>query len=303
MRQTMNLGDWLRLAGLSGVWGGSFLFYRMLATELPPLTTVLGRVVVAAMVLLALLRAGGAAIVIPRSQWWRFLGMAALNNALPFTLFAWGESRVASGTAAILNAMTPMFAVLIGGVLLRSERLTAPRVAGVCCGIAGVAVLMGPSALLGQDLLGQAACLTAALSYGFSMHYAKRIVGVSPPNMALGQLTAATVLILPVALAVDRPWSLPSPSLTGWIALLGLAVPCTSLAYLMFFDLLRRVGGTNLSLVTLLVPVSAVFLGAVVLAEPVSWNALAGMALIAAGLAAIDGRVLRLLAGWRAGPA
>lgn len=303
MRQTMNLGDWLRLAGLSGVWGGSFLFYRMLATELPPLTTVLGRVAVAAVVLLALLRAGGTAIYIPRSQWWRFLGMAALNNALPFTLFAWGESRVASGTAAILNAMTPMFAVLIGGVLLRTERLTAARVAGVSCGIAGVAVLMGPSALLGQDLLGQAACLTAALSYGFSMHYAKRITGVSPPNMALGQLTAATVLILPVALAVDHPWSLPSPSLTGWIALLGLAVPCTSLAYLMFFDLLRRVGGTNLSLVTLLVPVSAVFLGAVVLAEPVSWNALAGMALIAAGLAAIDGRVLRLLAGWRAGPA
>lgn len=295
MRQTMNLGDWLRLGSLSGIWGGSFLFYRMLAFELPPLTTVLGRVGIAALVLLALLRVTGTPVLIPRSQWWRLLGMSALNNALPFTLFAWGEQRIESGTAAILNAMTPMFAVLVGALVVRSEQLTAGRVAGITCGIAGVAVLIGPGALLGQDLVGQAACLSAALCYGCSMHYAKRITGVSPPNMALGQLTASTVLMLPLALLLERPWTLPAPSLTGWGAMFGLAVPCTSLAYLMFFDLLRRVGGTNLSLVTLLVPVSAVALGALVLGEPVAWNALGGMALIAAGLAAIDGRVLRLL--------
>ncbi len=297
MRQTMNAGDWARLAGLSGVWGGSFLFFRMLAGELPPLTTVLGRVSIAAVVLFALLRATGTPIAIPRSQWWRLLGMSALNNALPFTLFAWGETRIESGTAAILNAMTPMFAVLVGALVVRSEKLTAGRVAGVACGIAGVAVLIGPGALLGQDVLGQAACLTASFSYGCSMHYAKRITGVSPPNMALGQLTASTLLMLPLAVLIDRPWALPAPSLTGWGALLGLAVPCTSLAYLMFFDLLRRVGGTNLSLVTLLVPVSAVALGALVLGEPIGWTAIAGMALIAAGLAAIDGRLLRLVRG------
>ncbi len=296
MRQTMNAGDWLRLGGLSLLWGGSFLFYRMLATELPPFTTVLGRVGLAAVVLLALLKLAGTPIVIPRTQWWRLAGMATLNNALPFALFAWGETRVQGGTAAILNAMTPMFAVLVGAFWARSEQLTGARVAGVLCGIAGVAVLIGPGALLGQDLLGQAACLLASLLYGFSMHYAKRITGIVPPCMALGQLTAATVLILPVALLADRPWSLPLPSLSGWMALLGIAVLCTSLAYLMFFDLLRRVGGTNLSLVTLLVPVSALILGALVLHEPIGWNALGGMALIAAGLAAIDGRVWRLVA-------
>ena len=295
MRQTMNLGDWTRLAGLSALWGASFLFYRMLAHELPPLTTVLGRVGLAAIVLLALLRAAGTRIAIPRSQWRHLLVFATLNNALPFTLFAWGESRVTGGTAAILNAMTPMFAVLVGAFWARTEPLTAARVVGVLCGVAGVVVLIGPGALLGQDLLGQAACLLAAVSYGFSLHYARRITGVSPPNMALGQLTAACLLVLPLAAAVDRPWTLPNPSLSGWIALLGIAVLCTSIAYLMFFDLLRRVGGTNLSLVTLLVPVSAVALGALVLGEPVTWNALGGMALIAAGLAAIDGRLARLL--------
>lgn len=303
MRQTMNAGDWLRLGGLSLVWGGSFLFYRMLAGELPPLTTVLGRVAVAAAVLAALLRAGGRRIEIPRSQWPRFLGMAFLNNALPFTLFAWGETRVASGTAAILNAMTPVFALLVGALVARSERLTASRLAGIASGVAGVAVLIGPAALLGQDLLGEAACLLAAVSYGFSMHYAKRITGVAPPNMALGQLIAATAMMLPLALMIDRPWSLPAPTTTGWLALLGLAIPCTALAYLVFFDLLRRVGGTNLSLVTLLVPVSAVALGALALGEPVTWRALAGMALIAAGLAAIDGRAARWVAGKWAGPA
>ena len=295
MRQTMNGGDWLRLGGLSVLWGGSFLFYRMLATELPPLTTVLSRVLIGGAVLLALLAARAAPIRIPRAQFGRFFGIAVLNNVIPFTLFAWGESRVASGPAAILNAMTPMFSILVGALVWRSEALTRARVAGVLCGIAGVAVLVGPQAMLGQDLLGQAACLLAAISYGFSVHYAKHITGVTPPNMALGQLTASSLMLLPLALLVDRPWALPAPRAAGLVAIVGLAVPCTGIAYLLFFDLLARAGANNTALVTLLVPVSALILGALVLGEPVAWNALGGMALIAVGLAAIDGRALRLL--------
>jgi drug/metabolite transporter (DMT)-like permease len=294
MRQTMNGGDWLRLGALSLLWGGSFLFYRMLATELPPLTTVFGRVAIGGLALFAILAPRRAPIRVPRAQWARFFGLAALNNAIPFTLFAWGETRVTGGTAAILNAMTPMFAVVVGTLVWR-EALTGARVAGVACGIAGVVVLIGPGALVGQDLLGQAACLLAALSYGVSAHYVRRIAGVTPPNMALGQLTASSLMLLPFVLLADRPWTLPSPSTTGWIALLGIAIPCTALAYLLFFDLVARAGGNNTVLVTLLVPVSAVLLGTLVLGEPVAWNAIAGMALIALGLAAIDGRLLRRL--------
>ena len=290
MRQTMNGGDWLRLGVMSVLWGGSFLFYRILATQLPPLTTSLGRVAIGGAVLLAILAARTAPIRIPRRDWGRFLLLAALNNALPFTLFAWGETRVTGGTAAILNAMTPMFAVVVGACVFRDEKLTAGRIAGVGFGIAGVMTLVGPGTLLGQDLLGQGACLLAALSYGFAVHVARRIRGVTPPNVALGQLAASSLLLLPVALVADHPWALPAPDLAGWLALIGIAVPSTAIGYLLFFDLIARAGANNTALVTLLVPVSALLLGAAVLGEPITLNALAGMALIAAGLAAIDGR-------------
>jgi drug/metabolite transporter (DMT)-like permease len=295
MRQTMNGGDWLRLGLLSGLWGASFLFYRMLATELPPLVTTFGRVALGGAALVAILAPHAAPIALPRAQWGRFLVLAALNNAIPFTLFAWGETRVAAGTAAILNAMTPMFSVVVGALVWRSEALTRARVAGVACGIAGVAVLIGPGALLGQDWPGELACLLAALSYGFAVHYARRFEGVTPANKALGQLVAASAMLLPLVVLLDRPWALPAPSTAGWVALIGIAVPCTALAYLLFFDLIARAGANNTALVTLLVPVSALLLGAIVLGEPITFNALGGMALIAAGLAAIDGRLLRLL--------
>ena len=292
MRQTMNGGDWLRLGALSLLWGASFLFYRMLATELPPLVTTFGRVALGGLALVAILAPRAAPIALPRAQWGRFALLAVLNNVVPFTLFAWGEMRVAAGTAAILNAMTPMFSVLVGALVWRSEALTGARVAGVLCGIAGVAVLIGPGALLGQDWPGELACLLAALSYGFAVHFARRFEGVTPANKALGQLVASSVVLLPLMLIVDQPWSLPAPSAAGWVALVGIAVPCTALAYLLFFDLIARAGANNTALVTLLVPVSALLLGAVVLGEPVTWNALGGMALVAAGLAAIDGRLL-----------
>jgi len=292
MRQTMNGGDWLRLGALSLLWGASFMFYRMLATELPPLVTTFGRVALGGLALVAILAPRAAPIALPRAQWGRFALLAVLNNVVPFTLFAWGEMRVAAGTAAILNAMTPMFSVLVGALVWRSEALTGARVAGVLCGIAGVAVLIGPGALLGQDWPGELACLLAALSYGFAVHFARRFEGVTPANKALGQLVASSVVLLPLMPIVDQPWSLPAPSAAGWVALVGIAVPCTALAYLLFFDLIARAGANNTALVTLLVPVSALLLGAVVLGEPVTWNALGGMALVAAGLAAIDGRLL-----------
>lgn len=288
----MRAGDWLRLAGLSGLWGGSFLFYRMLAGEIPPLSVVLGRVAFGAVGLVAILAARGRSLRVPRAQWGRIAVFALFNNAVPFTLFAWAETRIGGGTAAILNAMTPLFTALTSAWVWRTERLTVARLAGVACGLAGVAVLVGPQALLGQDIAGQAACLLAALCYGVIIPYGRRIAGLAPHGIALGQMLAATAIMLPLALLIERPWTLPSPSLAGWGALLGLAVLSTTLAYLIFFDLLARAGATNLTLVTFLVPVSALLLGALVLDEAVGWTALAGMALIACGLAAIDGRLV-----------
>jgi drug/metabolite transporter (DMT)-like permease len=288
----MKRADWLLLLLLSGLWGGSFLFYRILATELPPLTTVFSRVSIGAASILVVLAAQGQHFVVPRPQWRRVAVLATLNNVLPFSLFAWAETRISGGSASILNALTPIFVVLVTGLILRTEKLTAARLAGIGCGLAGVVVLVGPEALLGADLAGQGACLLAALSYGFALPYGRHITGLAPPVLAAAQLSASTLILLPLMLAIDQPWALASPSLAGWGAVLGLGLLSTGLAYMIFFRLLASAGPTNLSLVTLLVPVSAMLLGRLVLDEPITLRALAGMALIGTGLAAIDGRII-----------
>jgi drug/metabolite transporter (DMT)-like permease len=277
------------------LWGGSFLFYRMLATALPPLTTVLSRVAIGALAIGAAMLLRGISWRIPRDRILPLAGLALLNNVVPFALFAWAETRVTGGTASILNAMTPIFTVLISGLILRTERLTASRIAGVLCGLAGVLTLVGPQALLGADLLGQAACLLAAVCYGFALPLGRRITGVAPEQMATAQLALSSLIVLPLVLLLDQPWTLPALTPDAWIAVLGLGLLSTGLAYVIFFALLSSAGATNLSLVTLLVPVSALLLGHVVLAEPITWQAVAGMALIGAGLAAIDGRLLRAM--------
>lgn len=293
----MEAAEWGLLLVLSGLWGGSFLFYKILVAALPPFSVVFGRVAVAALVLnLALLLRREA---MPREArtWRAFLVMGLFNNVIPFSLIAYGETHIASGLASILNATTPMFTALVAHVATTSEKLTRGKALGIGLGFAGVAVLVGPEALTrlaGGDLLGKGAVLLASISYGFAGVFGRRFRGLPPMKVATGQVTASTVLALPLFLLFDRPWTLPAPSLGLWAALLGLAVPSTALAYMLFFRILARAGATNVSLVTLLIPVSATLLGAFLLAETISADTVAGMALIALGLACIDGRPLRL---------
>jgi drug/metabolite transporter (DMT)-like permease len=293
----MKRTDWIRLLALSLLWGGSFLFYRMLATELPPLMTVFSRVSIGALAIWVFLKLRGTALVVPRDQWGRILVVAVLNNVVPFALFAWGETRVASGTASILNALTPIFVVVVTGLVLRTDALTTGKIVGVLCGLAGVVVLVGPDALVGADLLGQAACVLGAVSYGFALPLGKRVVGVAPPVMALAQLGTATLVMLPVVLVFDAPWGLAAPGVSGWVAILGLGLLSTGLGYIIFFALMASAGPTNLSLVTLLIPPSALLLGWGVLGEPVAVRAVVGMVVIGLGLVVIDGRVFRRALG------
>ncbi len=293
--ERMETADWAALGVLSLVWGASFLFYRVLAFQVPAFTTVFGRCAIGAAALAGFVALRGRAPLPPVRLWPRFLLLGLINNAIPFTGFAWGEARISGGTAAILNGVTPIFVVLITGLVVRTERLTGARIAGVLCGFAGVAVMVGPRALLGQDVLGQVACLVASLSYAFAAPYARSIRGVAPAQMAVGQLAASSAIMLPLWLAVDHPWRLPAPAIGGWASLLGIALLSTAFAYVIFFRLLARVGPTNVTLVTFLVPISAMLLDAIVLGEQVGASALLGMVLIAAGLACIDGRLLRLV--------
>ena len=289
----MKRHEWFRLLLLSFLWGGSFLFYRILATELPPFSTVFSRVLIGGGAILLWLKARNTAVVIPRGLWGRLIILSLLNNVIPFTLFAWGETRVSGGTASILNAMTPMFVVLVSGLILRTEPLTSRRILGVLSGLAGVTALVGPDAILGADLLGQAACLLAALSYGFALPFGRTIKGLSPTVLAAAQLCTSTLVLLPLVLLFDQPWTLAEPSASTWGAVFGLGLLSTGVAYIIFFGLLATAGATNLSLVTLLVPISALMLGRLVLDEPITPSAIFGMVLIAIGLAAIDGRLFR----------
>lgn len=295
VNRTMSAPEWAMLFTLSVLWGGSFFFTRVALSALPPLTLVLLRVGLAALILNAVVPLSGSRMPREARAWGAFLGMGLLNNAVPFCLIVWGQTHIASGLAAILNATTPLFTVAAAHLLTSDERMTGNRLAGVLTGLAGVAVMVGPAVLagLGTDLLAQVAVLGAALSYAFAGLFGRRFrrMGVPPLATAAGQVTASASVLLPVALVVDHPWTLPPPDAPVWGAVLGIAVLSTALAYVLYFRILATAGATNLLLVTFLIPVSAVLLGAWVLGERLAPQHFVGMALIAGGLAAIDGRL------------
>jgi drug/metabolite transporter (DMT)-like permease len=221
--------------------------------------------------------------------------MGALNNAIPFSLICWGQTHIESGLAAILNAMTPIFTVLAAHAA-GQERLTLRRVAGVALGFLGVAVLIGPASLghLDPTNLAEIAVLLAAVSYAAASIWGRRLRELPIEVAAAGMLGGSTLLLLPLALLLEHPWRI-TPTPASLAALAALGALSTALAYLLYFRLLRRVGPTNLALVTFLLPIVALALGAVFLGEHVEMRDLAGLALILLGLAAIDGRIFGLV--------
>ena len=283
---------WLLLAALSVLWGGSFFFVEVALAGLGPLTVVLGRVGIAAAALIVVVHARGLRLPTSVRDWRLLAGMAVLNNLVPFSLIAYGQLQVESGLASIYNATTPLFTVVLAHFFTRTEKLTALKALGVGFGIAGVAVLMGPDALKQVDLvsLAQIAMLAAALSYAAAGIYGRQLNHLPNSVAAAGMLAASTVLLLPIAFIAEAPLEY-RPGWTVLAAVAGLALLSTAVAYLIYFRLLAAVGATNLLLVTFLIPLSAIFLGAAFLHETLGWNAFAGMALIFAGLAAVDGRL------------
>lgn len=285
--------EWALLIALSLLWGGSFFFGKVALSELQPFTVVLGRVGIAAVLLHIMVRASGHRMPASPKTWVAFLVMGMLNNFIPFSLIFWSQTRISSSLAAILNATTPMWTVLLAHVLTSDERLTTNRIIGVLSCLAGVVVMVGPEALNGPTIgvAAQLAVLAAAISYSFAGIYGKRFSTTPPLVTAAGQITATAIIMIPVSLAVDRPWLLPMPSAEVWGAVAGLAVLCTALAYLIYFRLLSTAGATNLLLVTCLIPVSAILLGTVFLDEALSFRQVVGMGLIGLGLLTIDGRL------------
>jgi drug/metabolite transporter (DMT)-like permease len=290
--------DWSLLGVLSVLWGGSFFFTGVALRELPPLTLVFLRVALAAIMLLPLLWIYRIRFPAGLSGWKPFFAVALLNNVLPFSLIVTGQTYIPSGLASILNATTPLFTVVVMAAA-GDEKLFARRVAGVLTGLMGVIILHGRDlGFKAGEGTGILLCLAAAFSYGLSALYARRRLSDSPPlATATFQMLASSVMMTVIAAAAERPWQLPMPGATTWLALLGLAALSTALAYIVFFQILRRSGSTNVMLVTLLVPVTAILLGSLLLGETMSPREIAGALVIGSALLVIDGRVLNLVRG------
>lgn len=287
--------NWGLLFLLAMLWGGSFFFYKILVAVLPPVTVVLGRVGIAAVALNLWLIAAGTPMPLDGKLWARFLLLGLLNNVIPYILIAWGETHIASGMASILNATTPIFMVIVAHFLTHDEKLSIAKVIGIGFGFAGTAILIGPEAFAGgSELWGALAVVAASCVYAFAAINSRAFKGLPPLQAAAGQCTGGTLILLPLSLMVDHPWTLPMPDASIWVALFTIAIVNTAIAYWVYYKILATVGVTYISLVTFLIPVMALLLGVLLLNEIITARALLGMAVIAVGLAAIDGRLLRL---------
>jgi drug/metabolite transporter (DMT)-like permease len=294
IKGSMGPCEWAMLLILSVLWGGSFFFVGVIVDDLPPLTIVTLRVGLAAITLWCIALALGLRPPGSAKVWNAFLGMGLLNNVIPFVLIVWGQTQIASGLASILNATTPLFTVVAAGMLLPDERATPLKLTGVAIGFVGVVVVIGlPVTGEGDSTIAQVAIIAAALSYAFAGVYGRRFkaMAVNPIVTAAGQVTASTLLLIPVAYFVDGPQDLAGLAPGAWAAIVGLSVLSTAVAYVLYFKLLESAGATNLLLVTLLIPVSAILLGSLFLNEALGLVHFVGMALIATGLSVIDGRL------------
>jgi drug/metabolite transporter (DMT)-like permease len=296
---SMTSYEWALLIALSILWGASFLFVGVAVREIHPFTLVTARLIIATLVLYGAIHAIGLHLPGDRLSWRDFFIMGFLNSAVPFCLIAWGQSHIASGLASILISSAPLFAIVLAHYATDNEPMTPVRIAGVIIGFAGVVVMVGPSALagIGGAFLPQLALVGAAAAYGVSVVFAKRFSrrGVQPLATATGQLAAASVIMLPIAVVVDRPWTLAVPSSEALAAIAGVAVLSTALAYIIYYRILSTAGAVNLILVNFLVPVTGVLLGGIVLGERLAPRHFIGMAAIALGLAFVSGRITRRL--------
>jgi drug/metabolite transporter (DMT)-like permease len=289
----MRAKHWIMLIILSVLWGGTFVFAKEALPYLPPLTLTLARVAIAAVVLVPVVLALGYHLPRRSAQWRDFAVMAVLNNIIPFGLIFWGQTMIGSGLTGVMNATTPLMSLLVARIIA-GEALAAHKVAGVVAGIAGVAVLVGPSALAGDktSAVGMGLVVAGTLSYGVSALWGRRFKDIPPIVSAASQLLCSTLLLIPIAGLADQFWALPMPSTAAIAATVALGILSTAVAYVLFFRIMAEAGSNNAMLVTLLIPITAITLGALRFGEALTVNQFAGAAIIAASLLVIDGRLL-----------
>ncbi len=292
----MGFKEWGLIIILSIIWGGSFFFIGVAVKEIPPLTIVLCRVAIASIILFTLVHLKGKKMPSSPRVWGAFFIMGSLNNLIPFCLIVWSQTHIESSLAGIINATTPIFSVILAHFITREERLTRNRIFGIFFGWTGVSVLIGIESLQGSciEVMGQIAVLGAAFSYACAAIYGSRFKDMNPLIVATGMLCASTIMMIPLALFIDQPWNL-APGNMSLMAVFALAAISTSLAYIIYFQVLAASGPTNLLLVTFLIPINAILLGVMGLGEQLGWEIFVGMGMIFIGLVAIDGRLIKKL--------
>lgn len=290
--RTMSTKEWLMIAALSLLWGSSFLLIKYALQGFQPFSIVLGRVMVASLALLVILRIRGKKLPRDKRIWLDFLVISLLNNVIPFSIIMWSETQISSGLTSVLNASAPLWTVILA-LTLRSEKVTWNRILGVMLGFAGVIMMIGISSLesLGLHILAQAGMLIATLSYALAGNYTQRVKQVDPIMISTGQVVCSSVIMLPVVALIDKPWQQPMPPAVSWGAVIALGFLGTAIAYLLYFRVLMSAGAGNALLVTYIIPVNAVLLGILLLGESFAPYQFAGMFLIFLGLVAVDGRV------------
>ena len=304
----MKLRNFLLLILLAALWGPSFLFIKVAVADIPPLTLVVGRVGIGAVLLYAFLRWQGRSLPRSPSIWKHVAFVAFFHNALPFVLFGWGEQYIDSAMASILNGTTPLFTIVLAHFFVADDRLTGAKVGGVLLGFGGLLLLIAPSLAAGLQVttLGLLAVAFASACYGVAIVYTRNHMRGLPPLVApTAQMIMATIYVLPFSLLLEQPFSLPAPSPASLGSLLALGVLGTAVAFIVYYRLMETADPSYVSMVTYVIPVIGVILGVVILSERLTWNAYAGCALILLGVVIVNGvfkelpwRRLRAISDW-----
>ncbi|MEL0232069.1 MAG: DMT family transporter [Hyphomicrobiales bacterium] len=287
----MNLFDWTRLIILSLLWGGSYTWIELALIELDPMMIVFYRVLISSIFLILMCKLLSLTFKIEKKIFIFLFFMSLTNNVIPFNLIAWGQQEITASVGSILNATTPLFTVIIANYWPNGEKATLNRIFGVIIGFCGVILLMGLSINdIDNSIIGQAAILLAAISYAISALIGKEIKKIHPAISATYMLSISSVILLPIILFSGNEL-LPQASKQSMIAIMGLAIFSTSIAYLIFYKLIENIG-SNVMLVTLLMPVSAILLSIIILNETINTTQTIGLILILTGLILVDGRAL-----------
>ncbi len=290
----MNAREWALLLVVAFLWGSAFLFVAVAVKAFPPLTLGAIRLMLGGSLLTCILYATGGKLPLqPKIILW-FFAVALVNSLVPIYLMSWAQQHISVGLTAILNGAVPLTTLFAAHLLTREEKLTGAKLAGTLAGLAGVAFIVGPDALKGLDtnLLAQFAAFLAAVFFGFGTVFGRRFrsLGVAPLAATAGTLTASGLMFLPLAIVIDRPWTLAAPNMAAIASALAAGLFSTATAHFLFFRLLSTAGATNASLVTLISVPSAILLGMLVLGETLDTRQIAGMLIVALGLAIVDGR-------------